>query len=70
MLRRVIEGRWLTANGAIGFWPANGVGDALPKLVSSEAAHAPPPFFFVPGFIFGLQKFGSHFAGSWPPLRL
>ena len=23
MLKRVVEGRWLTANGVVGFWPAN-----------------------------------------------
>jgi len=27
MLRRIIEGRWLTANGVVGFLPANTVGD-------------------------------------------
>jgi len=29
MLRRLIEGRWLTANGVVGFWPANSVGDDI-----------------------------------------
>jgi 5-methyltetrahydrofolate--homocysteine methyltransferase len=29
MLRRVIEGRWLAANGAVGFWPANAKGDDI-----------------------------------------
>ncbi|MEO8487641.1 MAG: vitamin B12 dependent-methionine synthase activation domain-containing protein, partial [Betaproteobacteria bacterium] len=29
MLKRVIEGRWLAANGALGFWPANAVGDDI-----------------------------------------
>ncbi|MBK6394703.1 MAG: methionine synthase [Betaproteobacteria bacterium] len=29
MLKRVIDGRWLTANGAVGFWPANAVGDDI-----------------------------------------
>jgi 5-methyltetrahydrofolate--homocysteine methyltransferase len=27
MLKRIIEGRWLTANGVLGFYPANAVGD-------------------------------------------
>jgi 5-methyltetrahydrofolate--homocysteine methyltransferase len=27
MLRRIIEGRWLRANGIVGFWPAATVGD-------------------------------------------
>jgi 5-methyltetrahydrofolate--homocysteine methyltransferase len=27
MLRRIIEGRWLQANGVVGFWPAATVGD-------------------------------------------
>ena len=29
MLRRLIEGRWLTANGVIGLYPANRVGDDI-----------------------------------------
>ena len=29
MLRRLIEGRWLTANAVVGFWPANSVGDDI-----------------------------------------
>jgi len=29
MLQRLIEGRWLTANGVIGLWPANRVGDDI-----------------------------------------
>jgi 5-methyltetrahydrofolate--homocysteine methyltransferase len=29
MLRRLIEGRWLTANAVLGFWPANSVGDDI-----------------------------------------
>jgi 5-methyltetrahydrofolate--homocysteine methyltransferase len=27
MLRRIVEGRWLRANGVVGFWPAATVGD-------------------------------------------
>ena len=27
MLRRIAEEKWLTANGVIGFWPANTIGD-------------------------------------------
>jgi len=29
MLRRLIEGRWLTANGVLGLYPANSVGDDI-----------------------------------------
>ncbi|MBC7605241.1 MAG: methionine synthase [Ramlibacter sp.] len=29
MLKRLIEGRWLTASGVMGFWPANSVGDDI-----------------------------------------
>ncbi|MBN8477646.1 MAG: methionine synthase [Burkholderiales bacterium] len=29
MLKRVIDGRWLTANGVVGFWPANADGDDI-----------------------------------------
>jgi 5-methyltetrahydrofolate--homocysteine methyltransferase len=29
MLRRLIEGRWLTAHAIVGFWPANSVGDDI-----------------------------------------
>jgi 5-methyltetrahydrofolate--homocysteine methyltransferase len=27
MLRQIVEEKWLTANGVVGFWPANSVGD-------------------------------------------
>ncbi|HEY5861867.1 MAG TPA: methionine synthase [Casimicrobiaceae bacterium] len=29
MLKRVVEGRWLTAHGVAGFWPANAEGDDI-----------------------------------------
>ena len=29
MLKRLIEGRWLSASGVAGFWPANSVGDDI-----------------------------------------
>jgi 5-methyltetrahydrofolate--homocysteine methyltransferase len=29
MLKRLIEGRWLTASGVMGLWPANSVGDDI-----------------------------------------
>ena len=29
MLKRVVEGRWLTAHGVAGFWPANSEGDDI-----------------------------------------
>lgn len=36
MLKRLIEGRWLTANGVIGFWPANTVNDDDIVLYTDE----------------------------------
>ena len=35
MLQRLIEGRWLTANAVMGFWPANAVGDDI-ELYTDE----------------------------------
>ena len=29
MLKRLVEGRWLTANAVMGFWPANSDGDDI-----------------------------------------
>ncbi len=29
MLRRIVDGRWLTANGVVGLWPANAAGDDI-----------------------------------------
>jgi 5-methyltetrahydrofolate--homocysteine methyltransferase len=29
MLRQIVEEKWLTANGVVGFWPANSVGDDI-----------------------------------------
>jgi 5-methyltetrahydrofolate--homocysteine methyltransferase len=29
MLKRIVDGRWLTANGVAGFWPANAEGDDI-----------------------------------------
>lgn len=37
MLKRLIEGRWLTANGVIGFWPANTENDDDIVLYTDEA---------------------------------
>jgi len=36
MLRRLIEGRWLTANGVIGLYPANSVGDDDIEIYTDE----------------------------------
>ena len=36
MLRRIIEGRWLTANAVVGFWPANTVHDDDIALYADE----------------------------------
>jgi len=37
MLQRLIEGRWLTANGVVGFWPANTEHDDDIVLYADEA---------------------------------
>ncbi len=36
MLRRVVDGRWLTANGVVAIWPANAVGDDV-EIYADEA---------------------------------
>jgi 5-methyltetrahydrofolate--homocysteine methyltransferase len=41
MLKRLIEGRWLTANAVIGLWPANTVHDDDIQLYSDEARTQP-----------------------------
>ncbi len=40
MLRRIAEEKWLTANGVIGFWPANTVGDDDIALFGDEEREA------------------------------
>mgnify|MGYP001627243606 CR=1 FL=1 len=40
MLKRVVEGRWLTANAVVGFWPASGEGDDI-VLYADEARTEP-----------------------------
>ncbi|MEO8849100.1 MAG: vitamin B12 dependent-methionine synthase activation domain-containing protein, partial [Casimicrobiaceae bacterium] len=40
MLAKIIDGRWLTANGVAGFWPANAVGDDI-VLWNSHARDTP-----------------------------
>jgi 5-methyltetrahydrofolate--homocysteine methyltransferase len=37
MLKRLIEGRWLTANAVVGFWPANAVNDDDIQLYTDES---------------------------------
>jgi 5-methyltetrahydrofolate--homocysteine methyltransferase len=37
MLKRLIEGRWLTANAVVGFWPANTVHDDDIELYADES---------------------------------
>ncbi len=37
MLRKIIDGRWLTANAVVGFWPANTVRDDDIELYADEA---------------------------------
>src|SRR5262249_54155853 len=37
MLRRIVEGRWLTANGVMGLWPANTVDDDTIEVYADES---------------------------------
>ena len=37
MLRKIVDGRWLTANAVLGFWPANTVRDDDIELYADEA---------------------------------
>jgi 5-methyltetrahydrofolate--homocysteine methyltransferase len=37
MLKRLVEGRWLTANAVMGFWPANSVDDDDIQLYTDES---------------------------------
>jgi 5-methyltetrahydrofolate--homocysteine methyltransferase len=40
LLQRVIDGKWFTANGVIGFWPANSNGaDTIKLLTNSGTVH-------------------------------
>jgi 5-methyltetrahydrofolate--homocysteine methyltransferase len=42
MLKQLIQEKWLTANGVVGFWPANSVGDDI-ELYSDETAQSASP---------------------------
>jgi len=37
LMQKIIEGRWLTANGVIGLWPANTVEDDLIEIYEDES---------------------------------
>jgi 5-methyltetrahydrofolate--homocysteine methyltransferase len=41
MLKRLIEGRWLTASAVLGFWPANTVNDDDIQLYADESRRDP-----------------------------
>lgn len=41
MLKRLVEGRWLTANAVMGFWPANTVNDDDIELYADESRTQP-----------------------------
>ncbi|MEQ1669734.1 MAG: vitamin B12 dependent-methionine synthase activation domain-containing protein, partial [Hyphomicrobium sp.] len=38
LLRRMVAEKWVTANGVVGFWPANSVGDDI-EIYSGEPRH-------------------------------
>ena len=39
LLKKIIEGKWLTARAVIGFWPANSVGDDI-EIFTGEPRHS------------------------------
>ncbi len=39
MLERIVKGRWLTANGVFGLWPANSVGDDIEIYADERRDH-------------------------------
>ena len=41
MLKKIVEGRWLTANAVVGFWPANTVRDDDIELYADESRQSP-----------------------------
>lgn len=41
MLKRLVEGRWLTANAVMGFWPANSVNEDDIALYADESRGSP-----------------------------
>ncbi len=46
MLRRIVEEKWLTANGVIGFWPAASAGDDI-ELFADEERQTPVATLFT-----------------------
>ena len=38
MMKRIVEGRWLTANGVVGFYPANSVNDGTSRSTRTRRA--------------------------------
>jgi 5-methyltetrahydrofolate--homocysteine methyltransferase len=47
MLQRIVEEKWLTANGVIGFWPANAAGDDDIELFADEDRRTPARTLFT-----------------------
>jgi 5-methyltetrahydrofolate--homocysteine methyltransferase len=39
MLERIVKGRWLTANGVFGLWPANSIGDDIEIYADERRDH-------------------------------
>ena len=80
MLARVVDGRWLTANGAVGFWPANAIGDDIalgasarreaPALVwlnlrQQNARPAGKPNYCLSDFVAPLDRGVTDFVGAF-----
>ena len=52
MLKKCIEGRWLQANAAVAFYPANTVGDDHIEVYADESRSQVLRFFYVRLFAF------------------
>ena len=69
MLKRVVEGRWLTAHGVVGFWPANARGDDI-VLWDSRARDRIPRWCGITCASRTLARTASRttaYPTSWPP---
>jgi 5-methyltetrahydrofolate--homocysteine methyltransferase len=45
MLKRIVEGRWLVANGVVGLWPANSAGDDVEIYTDESRTHVAATWF-------------------------
>ncbi len=47
MLKKIVEEKWLTANGVFGFWPANAVGDDVEIYADAARSKVSHTFHFL-----------------------